>query len=66
MPGQQAREEILKSIIPDIDQNVIQSIAEQAHGYVGADLQCVVKEAILSAFKSEREITLDDLISGLN
>jgi len=56
----------LKSILPETDQGVIRGIAEQAHGYVGSDLQCVVKEAILSAFKSEREITYDDLITGLN
>ncbi|XP_037087395.1 ATPase family protein 2 homolog [Pollicipes pollicipes] len=49
VPGPAARQQILAALLPDAPPATLAAAAAAAHGYVGADLQAVVREAGLLA-----------------
>ncbi|XP_002737071.1 ATPase family gene 2 protein homolog A-like [Saccoglossus kowalevskii] len=64
IPNMKDRKDILQKLLlhmpHDLTDLDIDSIAESAHGYVGADLAAVCKEAGLHAFKKHKRLAVSD------
>jgi SpoVK/Ycf46/Vps4 family AAA+-type ATPase len=64
VPGEEARWEILKVLLrgtgdvamaPEVSDVAIREVARKAHGFVGADLLLLVKEAVMDAARRGRQ-----------
>ncbi|KXN71983.1 AAA-domain-containing protein [Conidiobolus coronatus NRRL 28638] len=67
IPSPEDRYDILKTLLNSVNHNLtddfVKSISDKSHGYVGADLSAVVKEAGLSAIQRKiKNPTEEDLI----
>lgn len=68
IPNLESRYEILKTLLKSssIDANQILKLAQVSHGFVGADLKAVIREAILHRADSPLDLSFEDLQVGMS